>query len=661
LLLLHLGFLWRAALLRGFLIHSDICYFFEPAKALLHESLKAGRLPLWSPYIFCGYPIAAEGQIAAFYPPSLLISWLLPSPAAINWLVISHLLLAAVSMYLLARALGLSPFAAWLAALTFSFSGYLFAHLHHVSLICAAAWLPLTILFIQRAWRGNLLANACLAALAWAAAALCGHPQTIFLTSLTLLFWVAWRLIQSRRQRDAKPVLRAAAVLAITFCLGAGLAAVQLLLTADLAAIAPHGERGALAYVTRFSLLPRHLLGLIAPNWQGTPAVNTYRGERYYWEYVLYIGLAPLALACIGAAARRGWTLAVFALIAIFLALARGHPTYPILRFLPGFADFRVPARFIFLFTFAAALLTGYGWETLAALRSFKVGRRLLICGAAAAVLSTSDLMLFDRPLAPLAGLEACTATPRVVHSLQQDATWGRALIGSPIEIWADWLPPGGWAQNPDGWFEARACLPANVPQSFGLRIIYGYDTLVDPDYRLFRSSAIAEAGTPPHDLRKLSLLGVRWLALPPGADAPALNAVSAPPFTVYLNPDSYPRAFTLGANHRPTQVPPQAVSVDEPRPEHIIVHTDAEDDSFLVLNERWDPGWKVLLDGDPAPLARVESVLMGTPLPGGEHTVEFLYRPRGLIVGRAVTLASLGLWALLMLAALASRARRSS
>src|SRR4030042_4972112 len=90
LIFLHCAFFWRAILLRGFLVHADICYFFEPAKAFMHQSLRAGRLPLWSPYIFCGYPIAAEGQIAAFYPPSLLISWLLPSPGAINWLVVFH-------------------------------------------------------------------------------------------------------------------------------------------------------------------------------------------------------------------------------------------------------------------------------------------------------------------------------------------------------------------------------------------------------------------------------------------------------------------------------------------------------------------------------------------------------------------------------------------
>jgi hypothetical protein len=131
---LTLAFFWRAALLRGYLVYGDIVFFFEPAKALLHDSLRAGRLPLWSPWIFAGYPIAAEGQIAAFYPVSLLVSWVLPSFGAVNWLVILHVMLAGVSMYLLARLLGASPFGAWLAGLVYGFSGFGLSHIHHISL-----------------------------------------------------------------------------------------------------------------------------------------------------------------------------------------------------------------------------------------------------------------------------------------------------------------------------------------------------------------------------------------------------------------------------------------------------------------------------------------------------------------------------------------------
>ncbi len=550
--------LWRAAVLRGFVLLSDICYFFQPAKSLLHESLRAGRLPLWSPYLFCGYPIAAEGQIAVFYPVSLLLSWLLPSSGAINWLVISHLLLAAVSMYLLARLLGLSPFSAWLAALTFSFGGYLFAHLQHVSLLCAASWLPVVILFVERAWRGPLLPNAALAGTAWAASALCGHPQTLFQITLIVLFWVGWRWAASRRAERRWPLRRAAGLLVAILALGLGLAAVQLLMTYDLAAAAPHGERGSLRYVTSFSLLPKHLFGLIRPNWQGTPAFNSYTGENYYWEYVLYIGLVPLALALVGATRRRGWPLAGLGVVALALALARGNPLYQLLRFVPGFSEFRVPARYIFLFTFAAALLAGQGWDVLASWRPMGRGRRLLVLGAVAAAFAAGDLVWFDRTLAPMSDPMVLTAPNPAAEALLSDTTWWRAWIVPASTIDAKWVPPGGWARNPDGWVEARVLLPADVPQSYGIRIIGGYATFTDPEHERFFRSALAAAQT--GDLRLLSVVGTRYLALPPQANLPGVPATRVGPFVIYPEPGRVPpslRAVRGTAGARRERGPP--------------------------------------------------------------------------------------------------------
>ena len=63
---LVLGFFWRAVLGLGVFVHGDIVALFQPHKQFLHESLLAGRLPLWSPLHFCGYPIAAASQIGAF-------------------------------------------------------------------------------------------------------------------------------------------------------------------------------------------------------------------------------------------------------------------------------------------------------------------------------------------------------------------------------------------------------------------------------------------------------------------------------------------------------------------------------------------------------------------------------------------------------------------
>ena len=684
-LALQFAFFWKAALLRGFLAHSDICYFFEPAKAFMHESLRAGRLPLWSPYIFCGYPIAAEGQIAAFYPPSVLISWLLPSPAAVNWLVISHLILGGVSMYFLCRVLVLPPFGAWLSAFVFSFSGYLFAHIHHVSLVCAAAWLPLVLLLVERAWQRRSIAFAVLAAMAWAASALCGHPQTLFHISLGILFWLSWRAARSWREGERDWLRRAVGVGALVFVIGPGLACVQLLLTADLSALAPHGERGSIEYVTSFSLLPKHLLGLVSPNWQGTPAFNTYTGERYYWEYVLYVGFAPLALALLGASVRRARVWVGFALAALVLALAKGNPVYHVVRFLPGFSEFRAPARYVLLFTFAAAILAGYGWQRVTAVRAFSAGRRGLAAAALLACLAVLDLFWFDRTLAPLASPAIYESTPRVVRFLREDENWGRAFIVPPITIYADWTPPQGWAANPHGWLEARVYLAASVPQSYGLHTIGGYAGFRDPRHTLFFDAASAEAAQR-EDITLYSLVGTSHFVVPPQMAVDELPAADIPPFRAYRNEASFPRLFAVGhavpaadyaeavsrtlelarqGKLRNTAVVPglpesdeltgasaEILRVTERRPEHVVVQARSDGDVLIVLNERWDPGWRAYVDRQPARLFEVDSVLMGALMPSGGHTVEFLYQPRGLIVGRAVSFISLAACAAILLAA---------
>jgi uncharacterized membrane protein YfhO len=61
----------------------------------------------------------------------------------------------------------------------------------------------------------------------------------------------------------------------------------------------------------------------------------------------------------------------------------------------------------------------------------------------------------------------------------------------------------------------------------------------------------------------------------------------------------------------------------------------------YLVLVDAFDPGWRVSLDGRPAPLLRANVAFRGVSLPAGTHEVEFLYRPWSVEWGIAFSIAS--------------------
>jgi hypothetical protein len=62
--------------------------------------------------------------------------------------------------------------------------------------------------------------------------------------------------------------------------------------------------------------------------------------------------------------------------------------------------------------------------------------------------------------------------------------------------------------------------------------------------------------------------------------------------------------------------------------PTHIVLNADAKTPCVLLLNDRYDPDWKVVVDGKPARLLRCNFIMRGVELAPGTHTIEFLFRP---------------------------------
>jgi hypothetical protein len=62
--------------------------------------------------------------------------------------------------------------------------------------------------------------------------------------------------------------------------------------------------------------------------------------------------------------------------------------------------------------------------------------------------------------------------------------------------------------------------------------------------------------------------------------------------------------------------------------PNHIVLKANASASSILLLNDRFDPNWKVTLDGKPTTLLRANFIMRGVQLAPGAHTVDYRFAP---------------------------------
>jgi hypothetical protein len=81
--------------------------------------------------------------------------------------------------------------------------------------------------------------------------------------------------------------------------------------------------------------------------------------------------------------------------------------------------------------------------------------------------------------------------------------------------------------------------------------------------------------------------------------------------------------------------------------PKDIVLRSDGPAPSVLLLNDRFDPNWKVTVDGKPETLLRCNYIMRGVYLPPGAHTVEFRFLPR--VGALYVSLAAMGAGLLLL------------
>jgi hypothetical protein len=382
--------LWKLAFTNLILARGDAFLYFYPYWEFRAEALLAGRLPLWNPYLFMGAPFLANSQAGVLYP----LNWPLvvfSAPVGVKISILVHILIALLGGQLFARkTLGQSPLGALLAGGLFALGGYVTAQVEHVNQLQALAWFPWVLLVIGN-WR--------LTSIFIALQILAGHTQSVFISLTGAALYV---LITNNQL----PPARRPFCFLLSILIALLLSAAQLLPTLELTRESLRGGGLAWREAISFSLDPRLLGRALLPGYS----------RSLFSEYVAYIGVAGLALTGLGVARERK-RLALLALAVVGLAFAFGafNPLYAGLAYLPPFNLFRVPARWLFLFAFGAAMLAGHGLDAIV------LGRRHWL------------LMIGGLGLMALAPLGASITPPGETGPLGPPAT--QDLIGWLIPI----------------------------------------------------------------------------------------------------------------------------------------------------------------------------------------------------------------------------------
>jgi hypothetical protein len=251
-------------------------------------------------------------------------------------------------------------------------------------------------------------------------------------------------------------------------------------------------------------------------------------------------------------------------------------------------------------------------------------------------------------------------------------------LLGRP-DPYRSAIPPAGWDPRRFQVLALRLYLPPPAAGLFGFEGSYDmdirglYPRCLDDLTRVLRQLE----GTPAHSkLLRMGAVGTvvslhtRGLEdLRPEATLPSLFPE---PIRVWRVPGAPPRSWVVGCarvadggDAIPALVDPgfdpmREVILPAPvaggsgcgpdgtsriaasRSDRVQLDVEARAPGFAVLADAWDPGWQVELDGRPAPLLRANVAFRAVAVPAGRHGIVMLYRPRPVLEGLALSLASL-------------------
>jgi len=342
---------------------------------LFHEIYHSyGELPMWNNYETSGTPFFGNILSAMFYPFNLLFL-IFPTDLVFGYKFVIDVFLAGFFMYLLARQLKLDRYSSFFSSVVYMFSGIFIGRIQigHEPAIDIIALTPLLFMLFLKTLENRSIKYGILTGVVFGFQILAGYLQFAIYVGYLLLGYFLYDLIVSRKF-DRKSLFPKGLLISIVFVTAFLISVVQLLPSFELSGHAIQAGE-TIKYnllvdeASSYSLTPEYTVSFIMPDFFGSRTDGTYWASDQFEESTAYFGILPLLLLSLPIIFERNRYTIFFVLVAVvalMFSYGQYNPLFPILHKIILVLDtVRNPARFLTLFVFATAILSGFGFRIL--------------------------------------------------------------------------------------------------------------------------------------------------------------------------------------------------------------------------------------------------------------------------------------------------------
>ncbi len=687
--------LWTDEFIYGGLDIRRHFYFF---KMVSFDLMRAGESPLWLPHIYCGMPLMAASQVTPFYPIDLaLMLTRAPLNMVFNWGLLIHLLAAQAFSYLLFKRLFGNRIAAVFGAIWFWNIFFLNSIDTGDALnIRAMLLVPVVFYFVEAGLADDGRPRDFLfGTLALSMQVLCGGLQNTFYTMVAAAAYAAFRL--ACRARDGEEIVRPALGFAAMIVVGLAISGVQLLPAWEYSRLSVRSTN--IEWFKYWAIKPYQLIGYVVPMFEGRGREHGYFGMA---PIVLAAYSFPLWKS------RRKYFFLALGALAIVYSLGGNTTISSLIGGLPVVKGFRGPFRGAIFFNLsmfvlaagalksllepggteraglrrwaalgAVAVLLGAGFTLTAAAAGKYAGFDLATVAASAFFLSLS----IGAVIAAVASARfRMAAGALLVGLLAADLALNHASFYSPAPVSEAFARDSSvdFLERAQGGGDVRIAAydtaHTNYFGLFGLESATGHHPFPTTRYAMFlpllKNPNVA------------SLAGVRHYVVfardsngrpydPPVADMEHVS-FSEPSIA------PLPRAFLVGRYEvlpgeealdkmRRREFDPAREAILERAPSgielpedgrargtatvvsrkagEVVIETESEADSILVLTDSYYPGWTAEVDGERVDILRANYVFRAIPLTAGKRRVTFRFKPMSFTIGAIVSCVGALCW----------------